>query len=428
MPEHIKSIRGMRDLLPDDSGQWQHLETLIKQVMHNYGYGEIRTPLLEKTALFSRSIGDVTDIVEKEMYTFDDRNGESLSLRPENTAGVVRAAIQNGLINQQIQRLWYSGPMFRYERPQKGRYRQFHQAGAEVFGIEGPAIEAELMLLSARLWEQLGIGSAVTLELNTLGSPEDRARYRSVLIDYFSEHTKQLDEDSQRRLHANPLRILDSKNPDMQSLIEGAPKLINTISAESKAHFDELKNTLEQNQLSYVVNPRLVRGLDYYCHTVFEWTTNQLGAQGTICAGGRYDDLIEQLGGQASSAVGFAMGIERLLALTEIVNGPQTKQPADIYMVLAGGETLSTGLQLAEQLRNAFPDKQIITDCSGNSMKSQFKKADKSGAYYACILGANEVTEGTVSIKSLRVEAEQVTIKQDELAHQLALLFNSTSI
>lgn len=425
MSEQIKSIRGMRDILPAESQRWQKLESLTRQVMHSYGYQEIRTPILEKTALFCRSIGDVTDIVEKEMYTFDDRNAESLSMRPENTASVVRACIQNSLLTNQIQRLWYTGPMFRYERPQKGRYRQFHQAGAEVFGLKGPVIEAELILLSARLWQLLGIQEMVTLEINTLGSPEDRKQYKDSLVNYFSQHAEQLDEDSQRRLHSNPLRILDSKNPAMQSLIESAPMLVDAISPASSKHFKTLCSILEQNNLAYKINPRLVRGLDYYSHTVFEWTTTQLGAQGTVCGGGRYDGLVEQLGAAPTPAVGFAMGLERLLALVEMVKNPTPATGTDIYLILAGDQAQQEGLILSEQLRAAFPDKQIIADCSSTSIKSQFKKADKSGAEYACIIGSNELESNTVLLKSLRVDAEQVSLKKSELIKHLSELFES---
>ena len=423
MSEQIKSIRGMRDILPVESQGWQKLEAFIRQAMHSYGYQEIRTPILEKTALFCRSIGDVTDIVEKEMYTFDDRNAESLSMRPENTASVVRACIQNSLLTNQIQRLWYTGPMFRYERPQKGRYRQFHQAGAEVFGLKGPVIEAELILLSARLWQLLGIQEMVTLEINTLSSPEDRKQYKDTLVNYFSQHAEQLDEDSQRRLHSNPLRILDSKNPAMQSLIESAPMLVDTISPASSEHFKTLCNILEQNNLAYTINPRLVRGLDYYSHTVFEWTTTQLGAQGTVCGGGRYDGLTEQLGASPTPAVGFAMGLERLLALIETIEIPSSTGCADIYLILAGNQAQQEGLILSEQLRAVFPDKQIITDCSGTSMKSQFKKADKSAAKYACIIGSNELESDTVLLKSLRVDAEQISLEKSELIKHLSELF-----
>ncbi len=423
MSEQIKSIRGMRDILPTESQHWQKLEALTRQAMHSYGYQEIRTPILEKTSLFCRSIGDVTDIVEKEMYTFDDRNAESLSMRPENTASVVRACIQNSLLTNQIQRLWYTGPMFRYERPQKGRYRQFHQAGAEVFGLKGPVIEAELILLSARLWQLLGIQEMVTLEINTLGSPEDRKQYKDSLVNYFSQHAEQLDEDSQRRLHSNPLRILDSKNPAMQNLIESAPMLVNVISPASSEHFKTLCSILEQNNLAYKINPRLVRGLDYYSHTVFEWTTTQLGAQGTVCGGGRYDGLVEQLGAAPTPAVGFAMGLERLLALVEMVKNPTPAASTDIYLILAGDQAQQEGLILSEQLRAAFPDKQIIADCSSTSLKSQFKKADKSGAEYACIIGSNELESNTVLLKSLRVNTKQLSLEKSELIKYFSKLF-----
>lgn len=413
MAKSIQSIRGMHDVLPDDSYRWQSFETVIRQLMAAYGYREIRMPLVESTDLFCRSIGEVTDIVEKEMYTFEDRNGDKLTLRPEGTASCVRAVIQHGLLHNQVQRLWYSGPMFRHERPQKGRYRQFHQFGTEVYGIDTPDIDAELILISARLWQQLGL-KGVRLELNTLGSNEARAEYKQVLVNYLNDHREQLDEDSLRRLETNPLRVLDSKNPAMKEMLDKAPALVDHLDDESKQQFDKLKASLDAVGISYIINPRLVRGLDYYCKTVFEWVTDDLGAQGTICAGGRYDGLVEQLGGKATPAVGFALGMERILALLE----SQQQQPAqtvDIYMVLIGAETEVKGLQIAENIRNAVPGVKMITHCGGGSVKSQMKKADKSGAGIALIIAEDELENEQVTVKYLRQNKEQVTVSADEL-------------
>ncbi|MBT8118617.1 MAG: histidine--tRNA ligase [Gammaproteobacteria bacterium] len=413
MAKSIQSIRGMHDVLPDDSYRWQSFETVIRQLMAAYGYREIRMPLVESTDLFCRSIGEVTDIVEKEMYTFEDRNGDKLTLRPEGTASCVRAGIQHGLLHNQVQRLWYSGPMFRHERPQKGRYRQFHQFGTEVYGIDTPDIDAELILISARLWQQLGL-KGVRLELNTLGSNEARAEYKQVLVNYLNDHREQLDEDSLRRLETNPLRVLDSKNPAMKEMLDKAPALVDHLDDESKQQFDKLKASLDAVGISYIINPRLVRGLDYYCKTVFEWVTDDLGAQGTICAGGRYDGLVEQLGGKATPAVGFALGMERILALLE----SQQQQPAqtvDIYMVLIGAETEVKGLQIAENIRNAVPGVKMITHCGGGSVKSQMKKADKSGAGIALIIAEDELENEQVTVKYLRQNKEQVTVSADEL-------------
>lgn len=334
MSAKIQSIRGMHDVLPEHSGLWQYFERIIRNTIQQYGYREIRMPVVESTDLFCRSIGEVTDIVEKEMYTFQDRNGDSLTLRPEGTASCVRAAIQHGLLHNQQQRLWYMGPMFRHERPQKGRYRQFHQIGVETFGIDGPDIDAELIMMTARFWQQLGLNN-IRLELNTLGSNEARSTYRDVLVDYLNQHHDQLDDESQRRLTSNPLRILDSKNPAMQDMIEAAPKLMDHLDDESRDHFEQLQQILSQAGIEFRINTRLVRGLDYYCKTVFEWVTDELGAQGTVCAGGRYDGLVEQLGGKSTSAAGFAMGVERLLSLIEN-NGVQIEPELDVYMLLQG--------------------------------------------------------------------------------------------
>ena len=414
MAKSIQSIRGMHDVLPDDSYRWQAFETVIRQLMAAYGYREIRMPLVESTDLFCRSIGEVTDIVEKEMYTFEDRNGDRLTLRPEGTASCVRAGIQHGLLHNQVQRLWYSGPMFRHERPQKGRYRQFHQFGAEVYGIDTPDIDAELILISARLWQQLGL-KGVRLELNTLGSNEARTEYKQVLVDYLNGHREQLDEDSLRRLETNPLRVLDSKNPAMKEMLDEAPALIDHLDEESKQQFDKLKSSLEEVGISYTINPRLVRGLDYYCKTVFEWVTDELGAQGTICAGGRYDGLVEQLGGKATPAIGFALGMERILALLE---SQQQKplQTVDIYMILIGAASEIKGLQISENIRDAVPGVKMITHCGGGSVKSQMKKADKSGAGIALIIAEDELENEQVTVKYLREKKEQETFSVDELA------------
>ena len=414
MAKSIQSIRGMHDVLPDDSYRWQAFETVIRQLMAAYGYREIRMPLVESTDLFCRSIGEVTDIVEKEMYTFEDRNGDRLTLRPEGTASCVRAGIQHGLLHNQVQRLWYSGPMFRHERPQKGRYRQFHQFGAEVYGIDTPDIDAELILISARLWQQLGL-KGVRLELNTLGSNEARTEYKQVLVDYLNGHREQLDEDSLRRLETNPLRVLDSKNPAMKAMLDEAPALIDHLDEESKQQFDKLKSSLDEVGISYTINPRLVRGLDYYCKTVFEWVTDELGAQGTICAGGRYDGLVEQLGGKATPAIGFALGMERILALLE----SQQKQPlqtVDIYMILIGAASEIKGLQISENIRDAVPGVKMITHCGGGSLKSQMKKADKSGAGIALIIAEDELENEQVTVKYLREKKEQETVSVDQLA------------
>jgi len=413
MSKFIQSIRGMHDVLPDDSHRWQYFEAIIRQLMAAYGYREIRMPLVESTELFCRSIGEVTDIVEKEMYTFEDRNGDKLTLRPEGTASCVRAGIQHGLLHNQVQRLWYNGPMFRHERPQKGRYRQFHQFGVEVFGIDTPDIDAELILISARLWRQLGL-KGVRLELNTLGSSQARERYKQVLVDYLNQHHDLLDEDSVRRLKTNPLRILDSKNPAMKEMLDNAPVLMDHLDEESIQQFDKLKACLNVTGIEYSINPRLVRGLDYYCKTVFEWVTDELGAQGTICAGGRYDGLVEQLGGKATPAIGFALGMERILALLE----SQQQQQAgtiDIYLVLVGLPSEIKGLQLAEEIREQLPDIKMITHCGGGSIKSQMKKADKSGADIALILAEEELKLGQVTVKYLREKKDQKTIGFDEL-------------
>ena len=408
----------MHDVLPKQTPVWQFLEHQVSGVLASYGYREIRMPLLEVTELFKRSIGEVTDIVEKEMYTFEDRNGDSLTLRPEGTAGCVRAAMENGLLHNQTQRLWYQGPMFRHERPQKGRYRQFHQIGVETFGMAGPDIDAELILVTARIWQALGIPD-LELQINSLGTAAERAVYREELVDYFRQNNEILDEDSQRRLTTNPLRILDSKNPGMRSMLDQAPSLMAHLGAESRAHFDFVCKTLERAGIAYVVNPRLVRGLDYYSRTVFEWVTDRLGAQGTVCAGGRYDGLVEQLGGRAVPAVGFAMGLERLVAVLEEVNPLAGRHAADVYLVLAGEAARSEGLVFAETLRDALPRIEIISNCGGGSMKAQFKRADRSGAAVALVLGDDELRADQVVVKPLRSEADQQRVARAEIVEVL---------
>lgn len=420
MSKNIQAIRGMNDILPEETPTWRHLEEIVRQLLDAYGYREVRMPIVEKTELFKRSIGEVTDIVEKEMYTFEDRNGDSLTLRPEGTAGCVRASIQNGLLHNQTQRLWYQGQMFRHERPQKGRYRQFHQIGVESFGLEGPDIDAEHILMTARLWRMLGLDDAVSLQLNSLGTSASRAAYRATLVEYLWRHEDQLDEDSRRRLESNPLRILDSKNPAMRELIEAAPKLTEHLDEESRAHFDALCAILDGAGISYTINPCLVRGLDYYGKTVFEWVTDKLGAQGTVCAGGRFDGLVEQLGGKSTTAIGFAMGIERLVSLLEAEHVPQERYQPHAYLVLVGEAAQQAGLLLAERLRDTLPLLRLETHCGGGSFKSQFKKADKSGARLALILGDEEVSNKSVGVKFLREELEQRTLSQAEVEQFLA--------
>ncbi|HGM5490510.1 TPA: histidine--tRNA ligase [Serratia fonticola] len=422
MAKNIQAIRGMNDYLPEETALWQRIEGTLKQVLSGYGYSEIRLPIVEQTPLFKRAIGEVTDVVEKEMYTFEDRNGESLTLRPEGTAGCVRAGIEHGLLYNQEQRLWYIGPMFRYERPQKGRYRQFHQLGAEVFGLQGPDIDAELILLTARWWKALGIAEHVNLELNSIGSLEARANYRDALVAFLEQHQETLDEDCKRRMYSNPLRVLDSKNPEVQTLLNDAPRLSEYLDEESKAHFDGLCELLAQAGIPYTVNERLVRGLDYYNRTVFEWVTTSLGAQGTVCAGGRYDGLVEQLGGRATPGVGFAMGLERLVLLVQAVN-PDFKAPAtiDVYVISSGEGTQSAAMLLAEQVRDAAPQIKLMTNYGGGNFKKQITRADKWGARIALILGENEVAAQQVVVKDLR-SGEQETLAQSEIAARLALM------
>jgi len=413
----IKAIRGMNDILPDQTPVWLYLEDTVKSVLNSYGYQQIRMPIVEQTDLFKRSIGEVTDIVEKEMYTFEDRNGDSLTLRPEGTAGCVRAGEEHGMFYNQTQRLWYTGPMFRYERPQKGRYRQFHQIGVETFGMNGPDIDAELILLSARLWKQLGILNELELQINTLASNEARAEYKTALVEYLKTHFDQLDEDSKRRLESNPLRVLDSKDAGTQEDLKNAPSLMDHIDDESKAHFDELLARLDKAGVKYVINPTLVRGLDYYCKTVFEWVTTSLGAQGTVCAGGRYDGLVEQLGGRSTPAVGFAMGVERLVLLLETLNAipASVTQTLDVYITSMGDAAAQEAMKLAEVLRDQADALRIQLHCGGGSFKSQMKKAGNSGARFAIILGDQEVEQQVAAVKDLQ-EGEQVSVPFAELA------------
>lgn len=416
MAKSLKSIRGMHDVLPEESPRWQAFEEKVRQLMHAYSYSEIRTPIVESTDLFCRSIGEVTDIVEKEMYTFDDRNGDRLTLRPEGTASCVRAGIQHGILHNQIRRLWYMGPMFRHERPQKGRYRQFHQLGVEAFGIADADVDAELIIMSSRLWRELGLKD-LRLELNTLGSAESRATYREVLVEYLEKHRDQLDEDSLRRVYKNPLRVLDSKNPAMQSVIENAPDLHDYLDEESVEHFRRLKVYLDAAGINYTVNPRLVRGLDYYCKTVFEWVTESLGAQGTVCAGGRYDGLVEQLGGKHSPAAGFAIGMERLLSLMEETGVAFEEKPIDVYLMPVALTDIERTVKLAETLRDALPELKIQMHCGGGSVKSQMKKADKSGAEIALSVSGEE--PGRIIVKYLREKKDQQHIDQDAVINFL---------
>ena len=421
--KQIQAIRGMNDCLPEQTPVWQMVEATLRRVVSSYGYSEIRMPVVEMTNLFQRAIGEVTDVVEKEMYTFNDRNGDSLTLRPEGTAGCVRACIEHGLVYNQERRLWYVGPMFRHERPQKGRYRQFHQFGVEVYGLTGPDIDAELIMMTARLWRELGIAQFTTLQLNTLGSSAERAAYRDALVTFLEQHKESLDEESQRRMYSNPLRVLDTKNPQVQEILQHAPTMADYFGEETKAHFSGLKALLDAAGIAYQVNERLVRGLDYYNYTVFEWVTDSLGAQGTICGGGRYDGLVEQLGGQATPAIGFAMGLERLTLMLEtleqIRNIPST---VDVYICMAGEGTLTAGLLLAEKLRSERPQLRVMTHCGGGNLKKQMKRADKVEARIALILGETEVAEQKVTVKFLRDQVEQQTVDVTALLPILAQL------
>ncbi|TBV16813.1 histidine--tRNA ligase [Stutzerimonas kirkiae] len=423
MSKSLQAIRGMNDILPGQTPIWRYLETTFAQLLDGYGYSEIRLPILEFTDLFARGIGEGTDVVDKEMYTFLDRNEESLTLRPEGTAGCVRAVLEHGLSGGgQVQKLWYTGPMFRYEKPQKGRYRQFHQIGVEVFNQPGPDIDAELIVLTARLWKRLGLADAVTLQLNSLGSSGARAEYRDALVAYLRERFDQLDEDSQRRLTTNPLRILDSKNAQTQALLVGAPTLSDYLDEASREHFEGLKARLDAVGIAYQINPKLVRGLDYYGRTVFEWVTDKLGAQGTVCAGGRYDGLVGQFGGKPTPGVGFAMGVERLVLLLEtLALVPEALSPAPHAYICAFGEAAElAALELAERLRDRVPGLRLLVNGGGGSFKSQFKKADKSGARFALILGEDELASRVVGCKPLRDDGEQQNIAWDALAEHLA--------
>lgn len=419
MSAQIQPIRGMADLLPADSGTWQQIEDRLRALLEAYGYQELRVPVVERTELFKRSIGEVTDIVEKEMYSFEDRNGTSLTLRPEGTAGVVRACISNGLLHNQRQKVWFTGPMFRYEKPQKGRYRQFYQFDVEALGFEGPDVDAELIIITQRIWQLLGI-DAVTLELNSLGTPESRRHYRDALTGYFTANEAQLDEDSRRRLGRNPMRILDSKNPAMREVIEAAPVITDYLDDESAEHFALLRALLDDAGIAYRLNPRLVRGLDYYTRTVFEWVTDRLGAQSAVCSGGRYDGLVEQLGGRSTPAVGWAMGLERLVELYQLSNGDAGGLVPDVYLVAAGDGVLRPAFRLAEQLRSARPGLRLEMNCGGGSFKSQMKRADKSGAEFALILGESELADSRIGLKPLRRADEQTTLNWNELAGTLA--------
>jgi len=414
---NFQKPKGTQDLLPGTVEKWHYIEQKAREICRRFNYKEIRTPIFEMTELFQRSVGDTTDIVEKEMYTFADRNGDSLTLRPEGTAVCVRAANQNGLLYNQEQRLWYMGPMFRHERPQKGRYRQFHQFGLEAFGMAGPDIDAEVILLSARLWKSLGLSAHVTLELNSLGSNQARADYRAALVAYLELHKELLDEDSLRRMHSNPLRVLDSKNPVMQDMLGKAPQLLDYLDDESKADFDGLQKRLKAAGVEFIINPRLVRGLDYYNKTVFEWVTSSLGSQGTVCAGGRYDGLVEQLGGKATPAVGFALGMERLVLLLQTLELlPEVVPQTDIYLMALGESAELAAVSIAEALRNDLPDMRLMTHASGGNLKKQLKKADKSGAGLGLLLGETELAAGEITLKWLREEKPQQNIKLTELS------------
>lgn len=407
----LQSIKGMNDIVPPDSNVWRHAESLLTGVLDSYGYRQIRLPVMENTAVFERSIGDVTDIVQKEMYTFDDRNGDSITLRPEGTAGCVRAVLENGLLHQPFRKLWYIGPMFRHERPQKGRYRQFHQIGVEVFDVPGPDIDAELIMMTARMWSALGLRN-LRLELNTLGTAQSRKTYRDVLIEYFTAHRDDLDADSLNRLARNPMRILDSKNPALAGVIDGAPRMEAHLDQQSKAHFDRLCEILSRAGIDFHVNPHLVRGLDYYSNTVFEWITDELGAQGTVCAGGRYDGLVELLGGKPTPAIGFAMGLERLIELAAPQLTADAEADADVYIISTHDDYAADALLLAEGVRSADELWRVFCHCGGGSIKSQMKKADRSGARLALIIGEQEHTDGTVTLKPLRQQADQVTLER----------------
>ena len=419
MAVKFQSVAGMKDILPEETPLWQDLEKVLREVVRSYGYAEIRMPAVESTSLFVRSIGEVTDVVEKEMYTFDD-NGDSLSLRPEGTAGCVRACIESGIIHNQERRLWYMGPMFRHERPQKGRYRQFHQFGVEVFGLAGPEIEAELILMIARIWRIFGISDRLTLELNSLGTPEERVAYRASLVDYLRAHQDQLDDDSRRRMETNPLRVLDSKDPGVQEVLSGAPVLSSCFGEETRQRFERLQQILRDAGVPFRINERLVRGLDYYSHTVFEWVTDALGAQSTVCGGGRYDGLVEQLGGHSTPAVGFAIGLERMVLLLKTLEAcSAAPAAADVYLCAMGDEAVRRSFILGEQIRSEVPGIRLLTNCAGGAFRKQFRRADQSGAAFALILGESELEQGMVGIKDLRQGTEQRNVPWGEAAAEL---------
>jgi histidyl-tRNA synthetase len=419
MTKNLQAVRGMRDLLPEQTPLWRWLEGEIARVVAAYGYREIRLPLLEMTELFERSIGEVTDIVEKEMYTFEDRNGDSLTLRPEGTAGCVRAGIEHGLLHNQVQRLWYQGAMFRHERPQKGRYRQFHQIGVEAFGLAGPDVDVEQILMTRRIWAALGL-RGLELQINSLGAPDERAAYREQLVAYLRGHEAALDDDGRRRLATNPLRVLDSKNPALAGIIAEAPSLLDFLGAASRDHFESVCGGLRAAEVPYTVNPRLVRGLDYYARTVFEWVTTELGAQGTVCAGGRYDGLVEQLGGRPTPAVGFAIGLERVATLLEEAGGLEGLGDPHAYLVSFGAAAEAQAPLLAERLRDTLPWLRLVMHCGGGGPKAQFRRADRSGSAYALVLGEAELARGVVGLKPLRAAGEQEEIATGELAATLA--------
>lgn len=424
MAKKIQAIRGMNDYLPEETTLWQSVEKMLKGVLANYGYSEIRLPLVEHTKLFQRAIGEVTDVVEKEMSNFTDRNGDSLTLRPEGTAGCVRAGIEHGLLYNQEQRFWYIGPMFRYERPQKGRYRQFNQLGAEVFGQQGPDVDAELILLTARCWRVLGISDHLSLELNSIGSLEARTRYRKALVTFLVKHAERLDEDCRRRLHTNPMRVLDTKNSDIQALLQDAPVMIDYLDDDSSTHFCGLCKMIELAGIKYQVNPRLVRGLDYYNQTVFEWVTTSIGSQGTICGGGRYDGLVKQLGGHVTPAIGFAIGLERLVLLVQSVNPDFVVKPRiDIYLIAVGDNIQHSALLLADKLRESLPSLRIMTNYGGGSLKKQFGRADKQGASVALVMGENETAKQHIIVKDLAT-GNQETIAQSDVVARLTSIFS----
>jgi len=414
MSDQIKSVRGMPDILPDKIKKWQYVEAVVKSLLNSYSYNEIRTPMLERSELFKRTIGENTDIVAKEMYTFLDRNDQSLSLRPEATAGIIRSGIDHGLFYNQTQKLWSIGPMYRYERPQKGRYRQFHQINMEAFGFPGPDIDFEMILLTGRIWKVLKL-SSLRLELNSLGNPESRKKYKLQLQDYLNEHQKELDEDSLKRLDHNPLRILDSKNPDLEKLIESAPKMIDFLDQESNEHFEKLIAMLQDHAIEFNLNTRLVRGLDYYTRTVFEWTTDKLGAQATVCGGGRYDELVAELGGKATPAIGCAIGLERLIELVDVSSLNEQNNPPKIYIVAVGSKAEEQGFVVSEELRDVYPDLSIEMNLKGGNFKQQFKRADRAGSDLALILGDDEIKQQTVGIKPMRSEEPQETVDRKDL-------------